>query len=312
MNKNIFGSLLVLFSASCFGVMGILAKYAYAANISIGTLLFFRFFLAAVLFWALIFYKKIPCRLQVKQIPILFIMGTGGYAMMAILLFTSFSLLPVSLASSVYYLYLVFVVILNSLFSRKLFKKFQIAAILLSIIGLYLMLGADFSQINIIGLICGFGCAIIYSGYIILTEKIQSHINHFLSAAYVTSFAAITLFIFSMFRQDFSLDFHYSGWFPILGIALFSTFFSILAFSMGIERIGSSKAALLSIFEPIVTVLLSYFLFQENIGLIQKMGIILILLSALLTNVRWRKKTLSKKVEKSILYKVTTRSNTYK
>jgi drug/metabolite transporter (DMT)-like permease len=201
MNKNINGLVLVLCSASCFGIMGILAKYAYAANISIGTLLFFRFFIAAVLFWSCILYKKIPCRLQVKQIPILFIMGTGGYALMAILLFTSFSLLPVSLASTVYYLYPVFVVILNSLFAKQLFEKSQIIAIIFSLIGLYLMLGADFSQINIIGLLSGLGCAVLYSIYIILTEKIQGEINLFLSAASVTSFAAITLFIFSIFRQ---------------------------------------------------------------------------------------------------------------
>jgi drug/metabolite transporter (DMT)-like permease len=309
MNNNIYGSFLVLVSASCFGVMGILAKYAYAFNISIGTLLFFRFFFAAVLFWSWILYKKIPYQLKVKQIPILFIMGTGGYAAMGILLFTSFSLLPVSLASTVYYLYPVFVVILNSLLSRQSFEKFQIVVILFSLLGLYFMLGADFSQINIIGLICGLGCAVLYSGYILLTEKIQADINLFVSAAFVTSFATIALFIFSMFREDFTLDFHSLGWFPILGVAFFSTFLSILTFAMGIQRIGSSKAALLSIFEPIVTVLLSYFLFQEILAQTQKLGIVIILLSALLTNIIWRKNSLTKKDGKSILYEVTTRSD---
>src|SRR5581483_6581176 len=117
----------------------------------------------------------------------------------------------------------------------------------------YFMLGAEFHQINIIGLIASLGCAVLYSIYIILTEKIQGDIDPFLSSAFVTSFAAITLFLFSMFRQDFTLHFHSSGWFWILGISFFSTFLAIITFAMGIERIGSSKAALLSIFDPIVS-----------------------------------------------------------
>ncbi|MEY2192047.1 DMT family transporter [Neobacillus sp. BF23-41] len=300
MYNNIYGLFLVLFSASCFGIMGILAKFAYAANISIGTLLFFRFFLAAVLFWSWILYKKISFQLQVKQISILFIMGTGGYAMMAILLFTSFSLMPVSLASTTFYLYPLFVMILNSILAKQLFEKSHIATILFSLIGLYFVLGADFNQINIIGLIASFGCAVLYSIYIILTEKIQGDINLFISSAFVTSFAAISILIFSMIRQDFTLNFHSSGWFSILGISFFSTFLAILTFAMGIERIGSSKAALLSILEPITTVLLSCLLFQENLGQTQKWGIFLILLSALLTNVSWRKMRLTKRLEKSI------------
>ncbi|MFB5197177.1 DMT family transporter [Neobacillus sp. KR4-4] len=304
----IFGFLLVLLSASCFGIMGILAKYAYAANITIGTLLFFRFFFAAVLFWSLILFKKIPFQLRFKQISILFMMGTGGYALMAILLFTSFSLLPVSLASTAYYLYPLFVMILNSMFSKQLFEKSHSVSIIFSLLGLYFVLGAEFNQINIIGLMSSVGCAVLYSVYIILTEKIQGEINVYISSAFVTSFASISIFIFSMFRQDVNLNFHASGWLSVLGISFFSTFLAILTFAKGIERIGSSKAALLSIFEPIITVLFSYLLFHESLGRSQKFGIFLILLSALLTNIGWKKISLTNKHAKSIFYEETTRN----
>lgn len=309
MNKNIYGSLLILLSASCFGVMGILAKYAYAADVSIGTLLFFRFFFAAVLFWSWIFYKKTSYRLPIKQIPTLFMMGTGGYAMMAVLLFTSFSLLPVSLAAMVFYLYPVFVVILTSLLSKQSLEISKLIAILFSLIGLYFMLGANLSQLNIVGLICALGCAILYAVYIVQTEKIQNYISPFVSSAYVTSFAAIALFIFTILRQDFTLEIHSSGWFAIFGISFFSTFLAILTFAMGIERIGSSKAAILSIFDPIVTVLLSSVLFHETLGQTQKLGIVVILISTLLTHVSRQKVRSTTKSEKSTFHDVTTRRN---
>jgi drug/metabolite transporter (DMT)-like permease len=307
MNSKIYGSFLVLVSASCFGLMGILARYAYAADISIGNLLFFRFFFAAVLFWSWIFYKKIQWRLPVKRILTLLMMGIGGYAMMAILLFTSFSLLPVSLAETVYYLYPVFVVILTSLLSKHSLELSKLMAILFSLIGLYFMLGADFSQLNIIGFICALSCGILYAFYIVQTEKIQNYMSPFVSSAFVTSFAAIALFIFTVFNHGFTLEIRPMGWLSIFGVSIFSTFLAILTFAMGIERIGSSKAALLSVFEPIVTVSLSSFIFHDILGQTQKLGIFLILISALLTQFSWKKSTSTIKDEKSIYNNVSIR-----
>ncbi|MFC0471252.1 DMT family transporter [Halalkalibacter kiskunsagensis] len=297
---KLYGSILVLLSAVCFGIMGILAKYAYASDVSIGTLLFFRFFIAALLFWSWILYKQIPYRQPLKQMITLFMMGTGGYALMAILLFTSYSLLPVSLAAMVMYMYPVFVVILTSLLYKHSIEISRLMAILFSLAGLYFILGTNFNQINILGIVCALGTAMVYALYIVQTEKIQNQLSPFLSSAYVTSFAAIALFLFSMVRQDFSLTISSVGWFAIFGIAFFSTFVSILTFAMGIERVGSSKAALLSIFEPVVTVMFSYFLFQDILGPMQKVGIILILVSAMLTHVSRRKIQPAKNLESSM------------
>lgn len=307
MNKNSYGSILVILSASCFGVMGILAKYAYAADVSIGTLLFFRFFFAAILFWSWIFYKKTSYKIPIKEIPTLFIMGTGGYALMAILLFTSYSLLPLSLSTTVYYLYPVFVVILTSFLSKQAIEVSKLFAILLSLIGLYFMLGADISKLNLVGLICALGCAILYAFYIVQTEKIQNYLGTILISAYVTSFAAVTLFIFSIYRQDFTIENNSSGWFAILGIAFFSTFLAILTFSVGIKYVGSSKASLLSIFEPVFTIILSSVLFHDSLGPTQLVGIILILIGVLFTNTTWRKVQPTIKDQKPIFQNIKTR-----
>ncbi|MEE3956062.1 DMT family transporter [Peribacillus frigoritolerans] len=307
MKKNIYGSFLVLLSASCFGVMGILAKYAYAADVSIGTLLFFRFFFAAILFWSWILYKKTPFKLPIKEIITLFIMGTGGYALMAIFLFTSYSLLPLSLSTTVFYLYPVFVIILTSFLSKQALEVSKLVAILFLLIGLYFMLGADISKLNLVGLLCALGCAILYAFYIVQTEKIQSYMNTFLISAYVTSFATLALFIFSIYRQDFTIEINSSGWFAIFGIAFFSTFLAILTFSIGIKYIGSSKAAQLSIFEPVFTLMLSSFLLHDFLGQTQLLGITLMLIGILFTNITWQKVQPIMRSQKSISQNIKTR-----
>ncbi|KIL45408.1 DMT family transporter [Jeotgalibacillus soli] len=289
MKNNIYGSFLILVSATCYGVMGILAKNAFAANVSIETLLFYRFLVAATLFWCCVLYSKTNWVLPLKQLITLFIMGAGGYAGMAILLFTSYSLLPVSLAATVFYLYPVFVVILPILFYKKSLEFITIITIIFSLMGLYFMLESDFSQLNFLGLCCSLSCAVLYVFYIFQTEKINHSISPILSSAYIVLFAGVALFIFAVFKQNLTIEISYSGWVSIIGIAFFSTFLSILAFAKGVERIGSAKAALLSIFEPIVTIMLGYFLLQDPLSHIQKIGISLILISVLLTQISWLK-----------------------
>ncbi|GAA3315203.1 hypothetical protein GCM10020331_009650 [Ectobacillus funiculus] len=85
---------------------------------------------------------------------------------------------------------------------------------------------------------------------------------------------------------------------------------AILTFAMGIERIGSSKAAIFEyFFDPIVTVLLSSVLFHETLGQTQKLGIVVILISTLLTHVSRQKVRSTTKSEKSTFHDVTTRRN---
>ncbi|WP_286880180.1 DMT family transporter, partial [Cupriavidus sp. UBA2526] len=62
------------------------------------------------------------------------------------------------------------------------------------------------------------------------------------------------------------------GWLALVAIALVSTVLAILTFFAGLQRLGASKASMLSTLEPVVTVVLAAVLLGEHIGPTQAVG----------------------------------------
>ena len=71
-------------------------------------------------------------------------------------------------------------------------------------------------------------------------------------------------------------------WLLLVAIALVSTILAIATFFYGLKIIGPVKASMISTLELITTLLFSYLLLDEQIGTMQILGSILILLAALL------------------------------
>ena len=72
------------------------------------------------------------------------------------------------------------------------------------------------------------------------------------------------------------------GWMAILVLAIFPTALARLLVFAGVQRIGGAQTALLSIAEPLVVVVLAFFLLDETFTLQQWIGVGLFLVSVLL------------------------------
>ena len=73
-----------------------------------------------------------------------------------------------------------------------------------------------------------------------------------------------------------------SGWLAIAGIVLIATVIPVVMFLTGLEMIGPTNAAMLSTLEPVVTVLLAAWLFQERLTPVALLGGGLILIAVIL------------------------------
>ncbi|MEK3883219.1 DMT family transporter [Paenibacillus sp. PL2-23] len=279
MNKQWLGFIMVLISAAGFGLMGIFAKFAYTYQVSIGTLLLARFAIAGLCLWGWIWLRGIPFAVSRKQLAVLALMGAGGYTLMAKLLFTSYALLPVSLAGTLFFIYPVLVCTVSHLLRYEKLTLRRIIPITVSLYGVYLVLGASLQRWSTMGVVCALSSAFVYALYIVITEKGLAHIAPLVSSAYIVSFAALGLFAMGLFNQDLSFSFVWQGWLPIMTVALFSTVLAIWSFSLGVKWLGSTKAALFSTIEPIIPVLLGMVLFGEALTSSQVWGSLLIIMA---------------------------------
>jgi drug/metabolite transporter (DMT)-like permease len=280
------GVVLVLVSAAAFGTMPILAKFAYAAGLTPLQVLTFRFLIAAaILFGAAIGSGRNPLRVGPNALP-LFLVGVFLYAGMAGTFFTALTVLPASLAELIAYLYPALVAVGSwLLFGERLGVRLVIA-LAVSFTGLAFLVGGA----EVRGgwpLLLAFISPVLYAGYILASERLMRGVPAVASSALLHAGAGFTFTIALLLIGPRALPARVSTWGLILVIAVLPSVFGISLLLAGIVRTGATRAALLSTFEPVVTVVLAAALLGDRLSGLQLAGGGMVLAAVLLT--QWRR-----------------------
>lgn len=296
LKQNHLGALLVLASATGFATLAIFIKIAYAAGANMLTVLTMRFILASLFLWIILKPLGISPRITKKNAIQLFLMGTIGYGSMSFLFAGSLQYLPASLSEMLLFTYPVIVSVLSFVIGVESFSWQKGLALLICSGGLFLILGVSLANVNQLGVILGISGALIYSCYILVSNRVLKNIHSLVATTYVCSAAALTFLIYSSTTGQLLWNFSLSGWLALLGIAFLGTIVGILCFFAGISRIGATNASIISTAEPIITVLLSAIVLGEHLTWLQLLGGFLIIGSILILQLC----TVSKTDEKSI------------
>ena len=284
MKKHHLGSLLVLLSAFGFGTLAIFALFSYRGGVNVTSLLFIRFSLASLFFFAYLLKGRFGIKVKRKQLGLLATLGLF-YVTASICYLSALRYIPASLNAFIHYIYPAFVCFLSLVFNREAFTLKIGLSLGLAMFGLMLILGTSFQGVNLIGSLLSLGAAVVYSFYIIICQRLLKHLSPRMMSAYVTFFAALSLLVLQVILgQKIRFDFAPTAWIFILSIVLFSTLIPILLFMRGLQFLGSSRAAILSMTEPLFTVSLSVILFRDRLTLLQLAGGFLVLFGAFIAS----------------------------
>ncbi|MFC0216494.1 DMT family transporter [Paenibacillus chartarius] len=285
------GTAMTVASAVGFGLMGIFAKLAYEQGMTVGTLLAYRFGIAAVLFWLWIAATRPVYRLTWRERGILWLMGIGGYAVMATLLFTSFSYMSASLAEMMFYSYPTLVCLLMRVVDKEPITARKAIALVTGFAGLILVLQGPAQSIHTVGVLLALGSALVYSFFIVYSNRLMKQVSPLVSSAHISVSAAGTLVLVALSQGTLAPVTGFVSWGAVLGVGVLSTFIAILTFFEGVKRIGSTRASIISLLEPIVTIVSSAILFHERLRPLQWTGIVIVLASLVAMELRSRSGT---------------------
>jgi drug/metabolite transporter (DMT)-like permease len=279
------GATLVLASAVAFGVMPVFGKEAYAAGVSVLTLLLVRFGVAAPLLWAAAFARGALPRAPRGVVLRALALGGVGYATQAGLYFAALSRMDASLLSLILYSYPALVTGAAILLRREPASRRRLVALVIASGGLALvLLGSGAGAFNGPGALLGLGASLAYTAYILASDAVMAELEPLPLAALVTTGAAITLALAGALSGSLHFGFESSGWLWLGLAALVSTVSAILLFFGGLSRVGPSTAAILSTLEPPTTVLLAFLAFGESLGGVQLLGAAAVLGAAVVVN----------------------------
>ncbi|WP_129126257.1 DMT family transporter [Geomonas oryzae] len=266
------GAWFIAASAAGFATLGILIKSAFTGGANISTVLAGRFLIAGLFLLGILRARCIDCRLDKKVAFQLILMGAVGYGGMSGLYANAIHYLPASLTGMLLYTYPALVTVLALIMGEERFSGTKGVALVVCSVGLVLLLGASFEGAQLSGVLSVLGAAVIYSCYIIIGNRILKNLDPMVTSLWVCTAAGLAFLCYGAAKGEIILELSPQGWLSILGIAVFPTLFGVMGFFAGLRLVGATNASIISMLEPLITVLLSAVLLGERITALQGFG----------------------------------------
>jgi len=277
-------------SAAGFASLSILGKLAISADINIVTILSLRFSGAAVLLAVyLYFFSRRQLIFDARQVVILLLLGAVGYTGQSALYFAALERNSASISSILLYVYPAFVALLNWFLNHRALSAREWVALALAFFGVILTLNpvrilqnASSGSIDLLGVALVIGSAIWYAAYIICVDRFSRPAESWGSLVWISLGAAISFTTAGAISHTLNFRIGQEGILILFGMVTLSTILALGAFLAGMQRVGPTTASLLSMFEPVFTVLLAIVFLGEFLTTIQAVGGGLVLAAAVL------------------------------
>lgn len=291
-NIRLMGSLCIVGTTICYGLVPSFSFMAFETGVVSETLLFNKFFYAAILMWAYIFIKKIPFRLERQAVkPMLAVVI--AYAGIATTLYLSFEYISGSLATIISFTFPAMVIAVEMIRGREKVRAVKILAVIISLLGLCLIVWSPDMEIKILGVVFALLCAGCYTVYTIgLSAKALANVNSIVTAGYVLATSAVINFFRCLISGNPIFTENTSQLAYMLLLAVICAFAAILLFCLGVKLIGPSNASIINTFEPVCACIFGYLLVGDIITTSMIIGGLLVVTAVLLTNLPEKKERL--------------------
>ena len=245
-------TLLVAFSACCFGSIAILVTVATDAGARLVEVLTWRFLLAAVLLAAIAGGPMVMRRGIRRGLPLVLLAG-GGQAAIGELSLSALRYIPAATMIFLFYTYPAWVTVIAALRGREPLTGRRVLALGLSLAGIAVMVGlpgTGASSVATPGVLLALAGALLYALYIPMIDRLGRELSPALTAAFATSGAAVILAVAAAATGAVTTRQPTIVWLMIALLAVVCTVIAFMLFLRGLATIGPVRTAIVSTVEP--------------------------------------------------------------
>ncbi|EOR24972.1 MULTISPECIES: DMT family transporter [Clostridium] len=276
---KIKGILFTILSAIIFGFTPALANITYKLGNNSLSMTFFRNLLAIPILFFILKHKKISLRTEKKEVKNIFILSLIGVALTTALLYSSYSYIGVGAATTLHFMYPIFVAVTCKLFFKESLGKSKVLALIISLLGVLLFMDMKNGS-NILGALMALISGITYAFYIVYLEKQELvKINPYKLSFYIVSFTSVEMIIGNILGRYIRFNLSLKVYVLMIIISLLTSVVAIILFQLGVSIIGATSAAIFSLFEPITSIISGLLLFNETLSIKKVLGCIVIFIA---------------------------------
>ena len=259
-----------------YGMNPLFGKALMESGVPVMVMLFFRYGFAAIFSAVLMLIRKESFKVGKREISLLILLGLL-FAGSSITLFTSYAYIPSGLATTLVYLYPVFVALI--MVFLRIYPSWQTwLSILVTFAGILLLSAqSDNAEIRLAGILLAIGAALCYSFYLVIVNRSKriKKVSEQTLTLYSLITGAVLFAVILAFQGEYILEGldTPADWGILMGLAIVPTMIATLTLAISSRYIGPTKTAILGVFEPLTAILIGTLFFSEPLTFKMALGI---------------------------------------
>ncbi len=274
------GYFFIMLAASLWATSGVAGKSLFASGISPLELVQVRLTFSSVLLGIFLAVGFRPLlRIRTRHLGFFLIHGGIFMSMVQVSYFFTISKIKVAAAILIEYMAPVIVGCFSMIFWKERFTLPKAAALLISLLGCYLVAGAydlNLLSMNRIGILSGVASAFFFAGNTLMSERMMHFYHPVTVLFYALSFAALTLHLITAPFHYLYTSYTAAQWALMLYITIVGTLVPFFLFFIGVSHIRSTRAIIAATLEPILAGVVAYLFLGEALAPLQMAGGVLV------------------------------------
>ncbi|MHC0035743.1 DMT family transporter [Pseudoneobacillus sp. C159] len=287
--KNITSIMMISFAAMLWGVIALFVKGLAEIGFTPMEIVAIRVTVAFILLViiGLCFFRN-QFKVKAKDLPIFTGSGIASIVFFNWCYFTAINQMNLSLAVILLYTAPAIVVLLSRFIFKERLTINKILAVIGTLLGCVFITGIgtnSVEELSLIGFLIGLGSGVGYALYSIFGKIAIEKYQPFTITFYTFLFSCLFLIPITHLWDKIDLLIRIDTIFWALGLGLLPTVVAYFFYTKGLEKIESSKAAIISTVEPIVATILSVMLYKEGMSHTQMVGTLMIFAAVIIVNI---------------------------
>lgn len=275
------GYIYTALSAIIFGLMPLLTKIIIARGTTSLTIPFFRVFYVTIVLFLVLKIKKIDFHLEKRDLLSVMLTSIFGSGLTIIILNESYNYVDTGIATSLHFLYPLFVAILCCFFYGEKIKKKQIISLSFALVGIICFMSKGNG--SLFGYFLAIASGLTYAFYLVKMDKTGLvKMNAFKLSFYLALFTTIEIFTMNLFMQDVVFKMDALSYGLLLVLALSSSFLATVLLQKGVLLLGSTRASFICLLEPVTSMIVGILFLGEALTLNKGLGGLAIIISLII------------------------------
>ncbi len=275
------GYIYTALSAIIFGLMPLLTKIIIARGATSLTIAFFRVFYVTVVLFFVLKIKNIDLRLEKRDFLSAILTSIFGSGLTIIILNESYNYVDTGIATSLHFLYPLFVAILCCFFYGEKIKKKQIISLSFALVGIICFMSKGNG--SLFGYFLAIASGLTYAFYLVKMDKTGLvKMNALKLSFYLALFTTIEIFTMNLFMQDVVFKMDAIAYGLLLVLALSSSFLATVLLQKGVLLLGSTRASFICLLEPVTSMIMGILWLNEALTFNKGLGGLAIIISLII------------------------------